>query len=873
MEKRSQAAKSPASFFIRNKWSLVLWVVVFTFTLAGVLIALPQTRSAQAASASITVSPAGSPYSNRDDQPPIVVSGKGYTPNEMVNIYWNYTGPGTGKLEGSAVANKNGIFSFQFLRELAAYGAYTIAATGQTSNQTATTTYKQFPQLYVRAQAGGPNTPVTIYGNAYGAGETVNIYWNYTGPHTGSLWATAAGNATGSFAVNATIPNGFAPGTYPLEGIGHTTKAKSKYSFIIYIPTLALAPLNGGPGTSLTVSAYGFTGLENVSIYWDSNSSPVTTVATNGYGYLAPTVITVPSNAAPGNYTVKVVGLSSGLIIKNTFTVVAPSSTLGNSSGPVGDKVQVTGQGYAPNETVHIVWDYNGANTTAANLTAGLSGTFRGKFTVPQVSNGSYAVAAVGASSGAVTQNTFVLGNSVAANPSTNSPGQSTTINGTGFQPNESVQLFWDLTSGSPQNTTSADANGNISQPLNIPNSLTPGQHSVIAVGQTSGHSFNTPFTVNTSWGDFGFDPAHHRENTSEYGVGVSNVANLQLKWKGTTLVSLKDLPVYANGQVYIVTMDGYLNAYDATTGHLNWQFNSNSTFRNFSSPLVDSLTGLVFFGTVGYADEGVPSAFFAVDGSTGVLQWSVILNWHTVAFPTLAFNTIYVGTSHLDHTGSSVYALDEMTGNVLWQHSDNSGFWGAVGVDTSTNTVFTGEGNPGSAVLAMNALTGQVIWNTPIPQFGADDDVGSSITVDNGRIYASSKNGSVYALNESDGSLIWSTPIGSQSNGDISSQAVSANGILYVGQINGYMYALNASTGAVVWHIHTGSNIFSSPAVANGVVYYASFDKHIYAVNASTGAVLWSYATNNISYSSPIFVNGWLYCGSTDGNLYAFSL
>ena len=873
MEKRSRVSNQSISFFVRKKWSLTLWIVVFTFTLAGGLLALPHTFSAYAAGAAITVSPSGSPYSNRDDQPPITVSGTGYTPGETVKVYWNYTGPGTGKLEGTAVANSKGNFSFQFLRELAAAGTYTLAATGQTSNQTATTTYKQFPQLYIRAQAGGPNSPVTVYGNAYGAGETVNIYWNYTGPHTGSLLATGTGNSTGSFAVNATIPTGFAPGTYPIEGIGQRTKTKAKYSYIIYIPTLALAPLNGAPGSALTVSAYGFTGLENVSIYWDNNSSPVASVATSDYGYLAPTVITVPASSAPGAYTVKVVGSSSGLVITNTFNVVAPSTSLASTAGPVGAKVQVTGQGYTPNETVHIVWDYNGANTNVANLTAGLSGTIRGKFTVPFASNGNYTVAAVGATSNIVTQNTFNLKNSIAANPTTNSPGQATTVTGTGFQANEAVQLFWDTTSGSPLNTTNADSNGNINQPINIPTSAAPGVHSVIGVGQTSGQSFTTTFTVDTSWGDFGFDTAHHRENIYEHSVGVSNVANLQLKWTGTTQVSLKDSPVYANGMVYIATMDGFLNAYDATSGHLNWQFNSNSTFRNFSSPVVDPATGMVFFGTVGYADEGIPSAFYAVDGNSGVLKWSVILNWHTVSFPTIAFNTIYVGDSHLDHDNSSIYALDVVSGSVRWQHSENSGFWGAIGVDTATNTVFTGIGNPDSAVMALNASTGQVIWNQPISQYGADDDVGSAITVDNGRVYASSKNGSVYALNESNGAILWSTPIGNVSNGDISSQAVAANGMLYVGQINGYMYALNATTGAVVWHIHAGSNIFSSPAVANGVVYFASFDRHIYAVNASNGTVLWSYATSNISYSSPIFVNGWLYCGSTDGKLYAFSL
>src|SRR5438270_652708 len=101
MEKRSKVSKRSASFFKRNKWSLALWMFVFTFTLAGVLLALPHTFSAHAGSAAITVSPLGSPYSSNDDQSPIAISGTGYTPGETVKVYWNYTGPGTGKLEGA----------------------------------------------------------------------------------------------------------------------------------------------------------------------------------------------------------------------------------------------------------------------------------------------------------------------------------------------------------------------------------------------------------------------------------------------------------------------------------------------------------------------------------------------------------------------------------------------------------------------------------------------------------------------------------------------------------------------------------------------------------------------------------------------------
>ncbi len=863
----------PTQRFFRNGWSLSILILVLSLVVSGIIIALPHPRSAHASGATLSVTPAKGAYTANDDQIPITVQGLMFAPNEVVKVYWNYTGPNTGSLEATATANKNGNFSVDFLRVLAAHGTYTIASVGQTSGSVASATFTQLPQVYLRPQAGGPGSPTTVYGDAFDAGETVKIFWNSKGHTNSVLIATATGNSTGSFTVNATIPTGYAPGIYYLAGVGQTSKTIATYKYTIYTPTLALAPVRGSANTALTVSAYGFIGFETVDIFWNNDSTPLASVATNGFGCLIPTMITVPA-AAPGRYPVKVVGRTSQLLIANTYTVLAPSSNLSASSGPVGLSVAIAGQGYVANETVHIIWKYTGPNTgnNVADLTAGYSGTIQGNFIVPTAANGVYTVAAIGATSNSITQNTFTLNNSLAANPSSNSPGQSITAVGSGLQANESVKLYWNNTSGTPLATTSADTNGNISQAVAIPISATPGSNTLIGVGQTSGYTISAPVTINTNWGDFGFNPAHQRVNPYENGLGVSNVGNLQPKWTQSTAVGFKSSPVYANGIVYIATMDGLLNAYDATSGTLKWSFNPNSTFRNYSAPAVDPATGLVFFGTVGNNDEGIPSPYYAVDAQTGTLQWSVILNWHQVSFPTLAFNTLYLGTSHLDHDSCSIYAIDEVSGQIRWQYTANAGFWGAIGVDLNTNTVFSGVGNPEAAVIALNATTGTLVWNYSVPQFGPDDDVGSGITVTNGLVYASSKNGSVYAIHEVTGTLSWTTPIGKDSNGDISTQAVSDNGTLYAGSISGNLYALNAQTGAILWKTHAGASIFSSPAVANGVIYFSSYNK-IYALNTSTGTILWSYATGANSYSSPIVVNGWLYWGSGDGTFYGFSL
>ncbi|GAC1384506.1 MAG: hypothetical protein NVSMB33_13000 [Ktedonobacteraceae bacterium] len=875
MHKEHVTAHRVTQRLFKKRSQIGIAFLTLCLMIAGVIVALPRANAADAAGTpTLTISPTSGAYTNRDDQAPIHVRGAHFGANETVKIYWNYRGPSNpGTLVQPtfpSVTNGQGTFTTSFLYILAATGTYTIAGVGQTSHAVATGKFTLYPYLYIRPQAGGPGSTTTFYGDAFGAGEKVNVYWNYKGSNNkGQLLGTDTADANGAFPLTTSIPTTATPGAYLIAAIGQSSKLISKYTYNVYTPTLELAPFSGAAATPLQVSAFGFTGNETVDVFWNGGTTPLTSVATSEYGYLQPTTITVPAGTAAGKYQVKIVGRSSHIAAINTFTIVAASSRLDVTSGPVGNTVNVTGQGYAPEETVNIQWN----GTTIASSQAGYAGVVQGTFVVPPAANGSYSVGVVGVASKSVTQNTYIINNSLAVSPTSAAPGSRITVTGSGFQASEQVKIMLNRASGALLGTAVANAQGNISTGVTLPANTLTGMHSVFAEGETSGSSFSTQVNVDTNWGDFGFDNAHHRQNLNENSVNASNVANLQLKWTATTAVGLKNSPVYANGVVYIATMDGLLNAYDAVTGTRKWQFNCQCIFRSFSAPLVDANSGLVFFGTVGYADEGIPSPFYALDAQTGALEWSQILPWHQLGFPTLAFNTLYVGISHLDHGACALYALDELSGHINWQYVTQSGVWGAVGVDTNTKVVFTGIGNPDSAVTALHAMTGQTIWNTPIPPVGPDDDVGSGVTVDHGMVYASSKNGKVYALNETTGKIAWSTSIGAPANGDISTQAISSTGVVYVGSINGDLYALNAKTGAILWQESTGGPIFSSPAIANGVVYFASLDHKFYAVNAATGVVRWKYTTGSFSYSSPIFVNGWLYCGSADGKLYAFHL
>jgi outer membrane protein assembly factor BamB len=850
---------------------LLTLTIVLIF--AGAFVGLSHSYSAHAAGPTLTLHPTSSNYSPPDSR--VVVQGNRFSSDETVKVYWNYTGQGSGTLEAAATTDGSGTFFAQFAPPLASTGTYTVAGIGQTSGLNAIATFLLLPNLSISPEASGPNTLLTFAGDAFGAGEAVKIYWNYTGPGTGTLLSTATGNGTGSFTFTAHVPLGTSPGDTIVAGVGQSSQTVAKHIFTLYTPAEMLAPLSGSVSTALTVSAYGFKGNEKVSIFWNNGMNPLAIVKADLFGYIAPT-ITVPPGSAPGSYAVKVLGQTSHVTATNTFVMLAPASQLSIASGPVGVKVKVTGQGYAPNEQVGVYWNYTGPGTgnSVANVTTGTSGAFNVGFAVPLSVSGAFNVAAVGTTSKSVTQNAFTVATGLAASPAIRAPGTISAVSGTGYQANEAVKLFWDNISSPLLATSTADSQGNISQVVTFPANATPGSHTIIGVGQASGRSFTATATVQTNWGDFGFDFAHHRENIYENSLTTGNVGSLNLKWSAPMTHGFEDSVVYANGLIYVVTTDGILDAYVATTGILQWQFNTNTGFKNYSSPVVDPANGIVFFGTTGRGGSGIRSPVYALNAQTGALQWSLILAGNDFAFPTLGAQTIYMGVSNEGAT-SSIYAIDEISGHILWQHSANGGVWGAIGLDTVTHALFSIVGNPSDQVISLKMKTGAQLWQHTLPNSNLDDDPGSGITVANGQVYLDDKNGFAYGLDEYTGNQIWATQIGSEftTPRDVSTQAVSASGVLYVGSQDTNLYALNALTGAVLWKTPTGGGIDSSPAIANGVVYFASFDSKIYAVDATSGSVLWSYLTKNLSFSSPIIANGWLYCGSTDGKLYAFSL
>jgi len=347
----------------------------------------------------------------------------------------------------------------------------------------------------------------------------------------------------------------------------------------------------------------------------------------------------------------------------------------------------------------------------------------------------------------------------------------------------------------------------------------------------------------NVNWAQFRAD-ATHSGAQSESAISTANVASLGAKWSTALTGGIKSSPAVVSGVVYLSTLDGKVDALDATTGAVKWTTVTGSATQ-YSSPAVAN--SVVYVGT----DTGKVDA---LDATTGAIKWAYTTGGAVESSPTVVSGVVYVGSE--DH---KVYALDATSGVVKWSLTTGNN------VDSSPavvgGVVYVGS-NDGK-VWALDASTGTVKWTATTA--GA---IFSSPAVASGVVYVGSADHKVWALDATTGATKWTATTGA----GISSSPAVANGVVFIGSDDTKVWALDATTGATKWTTTTGGTVQSSPAVANGIVYVGSTDHKVYGLDATTGATTWSNTTGGVVFSSPSVANGVVFVGSNDGKARAFT-
>jgi hypothetical protein len=261
-------------------------------------------------------------------------------------------------------------------------------------------------------------------------------------------------------------------------------------------PALSLAPAQGAPGASLSLSGTGFGPNETVTIKWNCASSTCSsttvlgTVTTDANGDFFNLSVQVPANVPSGSYPIGALGGTSGNFASLAFTI-QPGLSLSASSAPQGATIQVSGSGYGPNETVTIKWNCAASSCTSTVVLGTVTTDANGSFSklsiqIPTTAlYGSYPIGGLGGTSAGFASVTFSIQPKLTLTtpPRPNGPRGDlpAKISGSGFGANETVTILWNCGSSACTSTTvlgtvTTDANGDFS---NLSISIPRGQSKV----------------------------------------------------------------------------------------------------------------------------------------------------------------------------------------------------------------------------------------------------------------------------------------------------------------------------------------------------------------------------------------------------------
>lgn len=157
-----------------------------------------------------------------------------------------------------------------------------------------------------------------------------------------------------------------------------------------------------------------------------------------------------------------------------------------------------------------------------------------------------------------------------------------------------------------------------------------------------------------------------------------------------------------------------------------------------------------------------------------------------------------------------------------------------------------------------------RLVWS-----FRCEDEIRSSPTVENGRVYVGAYDYNLYAVNTTDGEFIWKYA----TDGGIVSKPSIADGQIIFGSEDGRLYIVNEGTGKLSWTYPVEGPIRSSPAVSDGYVFFGSDDGFLYMVNLATNRLAWRFEAGAPIRSSPVVANDLVFFGTDEGDFFSLSL
>jgi outer membrane protein assembly factor BamB len=288
----------------------------------------------------------------------------------------------------------------------------------------------------------------------------------------------------------------------------------------------------------------------------------------------------------------------------------------------------------------------------------------------------------------------------------------------------------------------------------------------------------------------------------------------LKEAWSVNTHALIEFPPAIHNGVAYVINKYGNGKAVRLRDRKILWELNVRPSDKG--NP--NDVTAPVYYQGRIYG-VFLDGHIVAGDAETGKKDWERKLKAHLESSPLAVDGTLYLGTDTTD-----VVALRTSDGKTRWTFNSP----GAIKASPSYHDGRIFVADYESSMFALEADTGKPVWRTntsKVPPFGRGGFF-SSPAIAFGRVYAARDDGTVYAFDERTGKVDWSFDTGASVYGSPAVAKVPGTPpTVYIGSENGRFFALDARTGKPRWHHDVGGPIPGTATVIGHTVYTSSFN------------------------------------------------
>lgn len=262
---------------------------------------------------------------------------------------------------------------------------------------------------------------------------------------------------------------------------------------------------------------------------------------------------------------------------------------------------------------------------------------------------------------------------------------------------------------------------------------------------------------INEVWSQPGGSPTHAMYHLS-LGAPLSVAWSADVGEGSSDEKRILSQPIVAEGRIYTMDSASIVSAFNAESGKTLWRIDLD----------IDEEDEGFFGGGVAYNDGQIYATtglgrVFVVDALTGAFVWEQKVPAPIRAAPAVSGGRVFVLT-----VDNQMFALDEETGEVLWDHSgiqETAGLLGtaspAVGGSTVVVPYSSGE------IFGLLAENGRELWGDSLSAVRRIDPIADLAhirgmpVIDRGIVVAISHSGRMVAIDERRGARAWDIDLG----------------------------------------------------------------------------------------------------------------